>query len=72
MNKALLKSKMALYSDTGRTLAEALEIAEPTFSAKLNGYNGAEFTQKEIAAIRERYKLTDEEIVAIFFAEMVS
>lgn len=68
MNTNLLKSKMVLHGDTGATLAAALDISRQQFSAKLNETNGAEFTQREIAAIKERYELTSQEIDDIFFA----
>lgn len=68
MNKNLLVSKMKLYGDTNATLASAIGISAQRFSAKLNGYQGAEFNQGEIQKIRERYNLTDNEIVHIFFA----
>lgn len=68
MNKNLLKSKMALFGDTGAILAEYLGISQNTFSLKLNG--DAVFTQPEIQKIKEKYKLTSEEIDQIFFGQM--
>ncbi len=68
MNKNLLKSKMALYGDTGASLAEHLGISQNTFSLKLNG--DAVFTQPEIQKIKEKYNLTSEEIDQIFFGQM--
>lgn len=67
MNKNLLLSKMKLHGDTNSDLASAIGISSQRFSAKLNEYHGAEFNQGEIAKIRERYSLTDEEVVQIFF-----
>lgn len=68
MNAKLLRSKMVLYGDTNATLADALGISAQRFSAKINETNGAEFTKSEIAIIRNRYNLTPEEVVEIFFA----
>ena len=68
MNAKLLKSKMALFGDTGATLAKALGISRQQFSAKINETNGAEFTQREIKIIRNRYALSGAEIDDIFFA----
>ena len=68
MNKNLLQSKMKLFGDTNATLASAIGISPQRFSAKLNTYQGAEFTQGEILKIRERYTLTDDEVVQIFFS----
>lgn len=72
MNKNKLESVMKLHGDTGTSLSTHLGIARSTFSAKLNETNGAEFTQKEIASIKEKYNLTAEEIVEIFFGPKVS
>lgn len=69
MNKKRLLSKMALYGDTGLTLAKALRIANTSFSAKINGVR--EFTQCEIMLIKARYNLTPDEIDAIFFSSEV-
>ena len=63
---------MKLNGDTGTSLALFLGIARSTFSAKLNETNGAEFSQKEILAIKEKYNLTADEVVAIFFDHKVS
>lgn len=72
MNKLLLESIMKLNADTGRTLSEYLGISRCTFSAKLNERNGAEFTQGEISMIKEKYKLSAEEVDKIFFDRFVS
>jgi DNA-binding transcriptional regulator YiaG len=72
MNKKLLRSEMVLHDDTNGTLAEALKISPQSLSAKMNETNGAEFTQGEMGAIRERYTLSDEKFIAIFFADTVS
>ena len=67
-----LEAAMKRYGDNGGTLAEYLGIARSTFSAKLNETNGAEFTQSEIALIKERYSLDADAVVAIFFGQKVS
>lgn len=72
MNAKLLRSIMILHDDTGEKLAGVIGITPQRFSAKLNEYEGAEFTQSEIRDIRNRYKLTDEQVVQIFFANSVS
>lgn len=68
MNKNLLESVMKANGDTGTKLSEFLGMARSTFSAKLNETNGAEFTQSEIARIKEKYGLDAESIDRIFFA----
>lgn len=65
MNKTELRAKMIINNDTGIILSKALNISETTLSAKINGK--AEFTRSEIAKIKERYKLTAEDIDDIFF-----
>ena len=72
MNKNKLESVMKLNGDTGKTLSAYLGIARSTFSAKLNETNGSEFTQGEISAIKEKYNLTADDVVGIFFAKKVS
>ena len=72
MKKNELEAVMKLYGDTGADLAQFLGIARSTFSAKINETNGAEFTQKEIMMIKERYDLTPEQLNRIFFTRQVS
>ncbi len=72
LNKNELEAAMKKHGDTGATLAEYLGIARSTFSAKLNETKGAEFTQGEIALIRNRYSLDAESVVTIFFSQKVS
>lgn len=72
MNKLRLESVMRLHGDTGTSLARFLSIARTTFSAKINETKGAEFTQGEISMIKEKYSLSADDIVAIFFDNEVS
>lgn len=72
MNKLRLESVMRLHGDTGTSLAKYIKIARTTFSAKINETNGAEFTQSEIAMIAEKYSLSPEDIVLIFFDNELS
>ena len=59
---------MALYGDNNETLAKALNLSPQRLSAKKNNTNGAEFTQTEIQIIKERYNLTDAEVIDIFLS----
>ena len=68
MNKELLRSIMALYGDTNKTLAAFIGISEQSFSNKINE-NGTEFKKGEIAKIKERYHLTCDQLDRIFFAD---
>lgn len=65
MDKLALKAKMIMNNDIGLTLAEALGISETTLSSKIN--EKTEFTRSEIAKIKERYKLSAEDVDRIFF-----
>lgn len=67
MNKQMLRSIMVLHNDTNKSLAEYLGISEKSVNDKINE-KGTEFKQSEIAAIRSRYNLTDEQVGAIFFS----
>lgn len=66
MNKVLLRSIMALNGETNRDLANLLGISEQSVSNKINE-NKSEFKQGEIAAIRQHYGLTAEQVADIFF-----
>jgi antitoxin component HigA of HigAB toxin-antitoxin module len=66
MNKNLLKSIMALHNDTNKDLAKLLGKSKQSISNKINE-KGTEFTQGEIAKIKEKYNLTAEQVEAIFF-----
>lgn len=68
MNKKQLRSVMVLHDDTNQTLAEYLGITDSTLSMKMNETNGAEFTQGEIQKIINRYDLTAEQTMLIFFS----
>lgn len=72
MNKQLLKSWMAKFGDTQKTLASEIGISPSRFNAKLNSKGGAEFMQTEMSYIVERYHLTPDDISAIFFDSKVS
>lgn len=72
MNKNLLISKMKLFGDTQKTLADALNLSMARTNAKINETDGAEFTQGEIKAMKFRYNLTALEVDEIFFTPEVS
>lgn len=67
MDKNKLRSFMALHGDTNKTLSEAIGISERSFSNKINE-TGSQFVQSEITAIKDRYSLSDSDVVSIFFA----
>jgi len=71
MKKNLLEAKMKIHGDNQSDLAVAIGISVQTFNRKLNGTDGAEFSQSEIIKIIERYDLTAEEVYEIFFSQDV-
>lgn len=72
MNKKELRSLMVAHGDTYAILAQALHMQAPTLSAKINEKNGIGFTQPEILSIKNRYRLSAEQIDSIFFETVVS
>ena len=69
MNKNELRAVMVSRGDTYEDLAAAIGCTKATVSQKINGQSGAGFTQPEIAAIKNRYGLTAEQVDLIFFTE---
>lgn len=69
MNKNMFVSKMKLFGDTQQILADALGLSLSRLNAKINGTDGAEFRQSEIAFFRKRWHLTPEEVDQIFFGK---
>ena len=69
MNSRLLKSYIVRFDGTQEKLAEAMSISLSRLNAKINGTGGADFSQGEIAFIKNRYKLSNREVCDIFFAK---
>lgn len=67
MNTIELKKVMLENGDKNRTLAEALDMDQSTFSSKLHE-NGAAFRKSEMQKIIDRYNLSAEQIKKIFFS----
>ena len=70
MNSNNLKAAMAKHNDTQEKLAEFLGLQVSGINARINGK--IDFRRSEINAIRERYGLSPEETIEIFFSENVS
>ncbi len=70
MNKNKLKAKIVWSGDTQADLADALNMSLSNLSLRINGR--IEFRQSEIQGIKERYKLSSEELDEIFFEDAVS
>lgn len=69
LNKKCLKSAMILNGDTQTALASALGISRISVNRKISG--AISFTLPEIDTIIQRYGLSADEIVAIFFSHKV-
>ena len=66
MNTNELKAVMKLNDDTQAELAKALGLQVSNINERINGK--IEFRRSEINTIRERYNLSPEETIGIFFA----
>lgn len=71
MNSQLLKGFIKMHDGSQSVLADAMGLSLSRLNAKINE-TGAEFSQTEIAFIRDRYGLSSSEITDIFFNEKVS
>lgn len=71
MNSQKLKGLITANDGNQSTLADAMGISLSRLNAKINE-TGAEFSQSEIAFIRDRYKLNKSQVVDIFFTNDVS
>ena len=67
MDKELFKYFANKNGDTTKSIAQALSIVSATVLNKLNGKRG-DFTRAEIALLKERWHLTDEQCADIFFS----
>lgn len=66
MNIALFKYYMAKNSETMSTLAAALGKCKATVSNCVNG-NNSEFNRADNQTLKERWKLTPEQVDKVFF-----
>lgn len=71
MKSQTLKGLITMNDGNQSVLADAMGLSLSRLNAKINE-TGAEFTQSEIAFIRDRYKLNKTQVNDIFFAEEVS
>ena len=70
INKTIMRSVMVRHSDTQEKLAEALNLQISGLNARINGK--VDFRAREIAKIRDRYNLTSDEVMEIFFDGIAS
>lgn len=69
MDSEKLKGYMKINGDDFRSLAAALGINYNTLYLKTSPRSNCCFNQNEINIIRERYRLTPEELFNVFFAK---
>ena len=67
LNARQLKADMVIYGDTQVTLAKFLGISTSTLSHKMGGTQC--FTLEQMDKMRERYSMSPERFVDIFFHE---
>lgn len=68
MNTLLLKHEMKRFGDNDERLAKVLGIHPHTLYMKMREENRTQqFTQAEIKTISERYELSPETVIKIFF-----
>lgn len=65
MNVALFKYHAMKNGDTMRAVAKALHKTPTTISSYLNGKS--DFSRAEIAKLRERWQLSNDDVMNIFF-----
>ena len=70
METKLLKSKMILAGKKPKDLCKAAGISESSFYKKLRGIT--DFTKPEIEAIAKEIGLNREEVMDIFFNDLVA
>lgn len=68
MNANMLKGKMREHALTQGAVAAKMGISLSCFNAKLNGRSGAEFSLRELRALKRILALTSRQVDQIFFA----
>lgn len=65
MDVLLFKYLAAKNGDTMRDVAKAIKVSATTISNRLTSKRG-DFTRADIQTLKERWKLTPEEVVKVF------
>lgn len=66
MKSQLLKGLIVAYDGSQQVLADAMGISISRLNAKINNWQGAEFSRSEMLFIKNRYHMTDEQFNEIF------
>ena len=67
MNADMMKGKMREQAMTQGEVAKEIGLSLSRFNAKLNGKAGAEFSLRELQALRDLFRLNPEQVDQIFF-----
>lgn len=70
MNSKLLKSQIVLNRHTLVQVASYLEISRSALYRKMSGES--DFTRKEVLKLKSLLKLSNDQVIEIFFYEEVS
>lgn len=70
MNAALFKYYMAKNRETMATLATALGKCKVTVSNCVNGNRNSDFSRSDIATLKKRWHLTNDQVAEIFYNEV--
>lgn len=68
MNANLIRARIAELGMTQKKTASAANMSLSRFNAKLNGTNGAQFSLKDIRALKEVLDLSAQQIDDIFLS----
>lgn len=69
MNAALFKYYMIKHHETMATLATVLNKNKVTVSNHIHGNRNSDFSRGDIAKLKSRWNLTNDQIAEIFFNE---
>ncbi len=67
MKSQILKGIIKMYDGSQSVLADAMGLSLSRLNAKINETGGAEFSQSEIAFIRDRYRMSKSQVTDVFF-----
>ena len=67
MKSQILKGIIKMYDGSQSVLADAMGLSLSRLNAKINETGGAEFSQSEIAFIRDRYRMSKSQVADVFF-----
>ena len=70
MNRQMLKAKIVMLDKTSTEVLEDLGISRSAWYRKLSG--ASEFTRDEITMISSYLNLDEEEMIGIFFDDLIS